>query len=54
MIFGIVSGILTSGTVMRISGDLVLVAWAVGPTQWVPGSEVTTVNPRRIGAEFPV
>ena len=53
MVFGIVSGILTSGTVIRISGDLVLVAWAIGPTQWVQQSEVTTVNPRRIGGEFP-
>ena len=54
MVFGFVSGVLTSGTVLQFSGDLAQVAWAVGVTEWVQKSELMTTNPRMIGGAFPV
>lgn len=54
MVFGTVGGVVTSGTPLRTAGTFVLVRWAIGVTSWVSQSEVTTINPRSIGGEFPV
>lgn len=54
MVFGIITGVVTSGTTLRTIGAIVQVRWAIGITSWVPLSELTTVNPRSAGGDFPV
>lgn len=53
LVFGVVAGIHTSGSIVAVSGELATVQWAIGSQSTVPAAELSLTSPRSAGV-FPV